>query len=365
MAANTNVESLKTIEDSPPPVLKKRATKRGLSKLASAVPEDPPDVQTHNTHVYSSCVQRSIFSLSSQPRKPLFSKQSDNTDKAPVSDSDVTAVREKRARTCQALTASTTLEEPSDSAVELVDDLDEDENSIQTTEDVSIIRSPSPPVPPPPPTRLRPKRTRISKGIQNAFKAINSIKGELQKVNMMSPQSPAVVVDSPEHTYTQLVRVRHIDDVHRFSMSKTEMFYSLQTQMATLLGVRGDQIGLYLNDSRLAASDTPLSTRLHLADIIVCHILVSKEGESEEEEEGGCTDNIRIQMQYQNSRRKSRMTIKKYLPFKVMMEKYAQKKGKPLEKFQFLFDGEQLLPDMLPSDVDLDDDDTIDVVEMK
>ena len=51
-------------------------------------------------------------------------------------------------------------------------------------------------------------------------------------------------------------------------LSQTEMFYSLQQQMASLLNVDPDLIGLYLNDCRLAAIDTPQSTQLHLADII-------------------------------------------------------------------------------------------------
>ena len=48
-----------------------------------------------------------------------------------------------------------------------------------------------------------------------------------------------------------------------------------------------------------------------------------------------------------------------------MMEKYAELRGKPVESFRFHFDGELLTPDMLPHDVDLDEDDTIDVVEVK
>ena len=46
-----------------------------------------------------------------------------------------------------------------------------------------------------------------------------------------------------------------------------------------------------------------------------------------------------------------------------MMEKYAQMRGKPVERFEFHFDGERLTSDMSPCDVDLEDDDTIDVVE--
>ena len=48
-----------------------------------------------------------------------------------------------------------------------------------------------------------------------------------------------------------------------------------------------------------------------------------------------------------------------------MMEKYAEMRGKPTKSFKFCFDGELLTPDMLPSDVDLDEDDTIDVIEAK
>ena len=47
------------------------------------------------------------------------------------------------------------------------------------------------------------------------------------------------------------------------------------------------------------------------------------------------------------------------------MEKYAEMRGKPVKNFKFHFDGELLTPDMLPGDVDLDEDDTIDVIEAK
>ena len=57
--------------------------------------------------------------------------------------------------------------------------------------------------------------------------------------------------------------------------------------------------------------------------------------------------------------------IPQHLPFRVMMEKYAEMRGKPVKNFKFSFDGELLMPDMLPGDVDLDEDDTIDVIEAK
>ena len=53
-----------------------------------------------------------------------------------------------------------------------------------------------------------------------------------------------------------------------YFLCQTDMFYSLQQQMANMLHVDADLIGLFLNDRHLAATDTPQSTRLHLADII-------------------------------------------------------------------------------------------------
>ena len=52
-------------------------------------------------------------------------------------------------------------------------------------------------------------------------------------------------------------------------------------------------------------------------------------------------------------------------PFRVMMEKYAEQRGSSVKSFRFYFDGELLLHDSLPTDIDLDEDDTIDVIEVK
>ena len=61
-------------EAPPPPPLKKRATKRGLSKTLSASEEvHEPQTFSHTTNVYSGRVKRSTLCFSEIARKPLFS----------------------------------------------------------------------------------------------------------------------------------------------------------------------------------------------------------------------------------------------------------------------------------------------------
>ncbi|KAK7088483.1 NFATC2-interacting protein-like [Littorina saxatilis] len=368
-----------TEEVAPPPPLKKRATKRGLSKAVKPDTDaaEEAGVKPHVTSVYSACVQRSsILSLTAAalPRIPLVSTQnnSDDTERLPVSGLSEPPRHSPRPKRLHIFKPPSLLTEPSTpSPTNFVvedDALDEFENSILSTgdSDVSIYRSPSPPVPPPPPTAsVRGRAKRVSKGIQKALKTLDSMKGELRRGVFSTPPTPTVVnIDSPVQRDTQVVRVRHMVDVHRFSMAKTDMFYRLQEQMASLLQVDVDQIGLYLNDCRLAPSDTPSSARLHVADIIVCHVMVPEEGGSGDASVSD-SDSIRVRMQCRNSRQNSHMIVKKYLSFKVLFENYAASKEKGVECFQFHFDGETLQPDMLPDDVDLDDDDTIDVIELK
>ena len=54
------------------------------------------------------------------------------------------------------------------------------------------------------------------------FRVLDSMKGELERGLLTSPAtpSPATEEESPVRNNTQVVRVRHMDQVHRFCMVK-------------------------------------------------------------------------------------------------------------------------------------------------
>lgn len=54
--------------------------------------------------------------------------------------------------------------------------------------------------------------------------------------------------------------------------------------------------------------------------------------------------------------------IKKSTPLKKLMEAYCAKQNKQLGSLRFLFDGTRLLPTATPSELGMEDKDTIDVM---
>lgn len=333
------------------PAPKKRATKRGLTRTAATEPElpsDAPETGSHLTSVYSSCVQRSsVFPVPGLPRKPLFSKHANESTNTYLSDlPELSAATMSRKGTAETSTIFNHVE---------------DENGFSPVK-LADMRSPSPPSPPPPPVPVAARKRRMAKGIKTAFQALGSMKGALGMMTSPQPSSVVILDDSPVQP-TQTIRVQHKSAIHRFSIIKTDIFYNIQQQMGVLLNVDPEQVGLFLNDHRLGGSDTPESVNLHLADIIECHILVPS-GKPNVETDGVDKDSVRITMQCSNIRCNKQMVIKKYLPFNVLFDKYAKLQGKPVSSFKFRFDGDNLSPNMTPVDVDMDNDDTIDVVEI-
>lgn len=54
--------------------------------------------------------------------------------------------------------------------------------------------------------------------------------------------------------------------------------------------------------------------------------------------------------------------IKKTIRFGKLFEQYAKRKARPVTEFRFLFDGTRLNDDSTPEDLQMENDDTIDVV---
>ncbi|XP_025092095.1 NFATC2-interacting protein-like [Pomacea canaliculata] len=332
------------------PPLKKRSTRRGLARSVVTESQTTENTPKHVTQVYSTCVER-LFSCidNSGLRVPLNLKNDSNIQ----SDAGLHQEVGRCLQSPSVLPSSPTVAE-SLAEAEL-----EKEDSLLHAEP-SIIVEDGPPSPPPS-SHLSKRHKSLTKGIKTALDTLTSAKGDLLKNTIVSP---IVVEESPvKRKDSMIVKVRYMSDVHRFEMASTELFHKLQSQMASLLCTSEDRIGLYLYDTRIGPTETPQSKSLKLADIIECHVLCPGKFDSEADSVPSA-DTVRILMQCPKSRNNSHLLIKKYQPFRVMMEQYAQQRGKVLDAFKFKFDGDALDPDALPMDMDLEDGDTIDVIEL-
>jgi len=54
--------------------------------------------------------------------------------------------------------------------------------------------------------------------------------------------------------------------------------------------------------------------------------------------------------------------IKRTTPFRKLMDAYCQRQGKSLTTVRFLYDGERISPDQTPEQLEMEDEDTIDVM---
>ncbi|CEP03371.1 Ubiquitin-like domain-containing protein [Plasmodiophora brassicae] len=54
--------------------------------------------------------------------------------------------------------------------------------------------------------------------------------------------------------------------------------------------------------------------------------------------------------------------VKKHTPLKKLMEAFCKRAGKDMESVRFLFDGQRLLADQTPADLDMVDEDEIDAM---
>jgi len=54
--------------------------------------------------------------------------------------------------------------------------------------------------------------------------------------------------------------------------------------------------------------------------------------------------------------------IKRTTPFRKLMDAYCQRQGKSLTTVRFLYDGDRISPDQTPEQLEMEDEDTIDVM---
>lgn len=72
-------------------------------------------------------------------------------------------------------------------------------------------------------------------------------------------------------------------------------------------------------------------------------------------------NNITLKFQCSQMRGSLLLPINKFERMAAVMRTYAEKKGEPINKFRFMFDGEKLDPEETPNTLDLEGGECIDV----
>ena len=57
--------------------------------------------------------------------------------------------------------------------------------------------------------------------------------------------------------------------------------------------------------------------------------------------------------------------VRKNMPFRKLMEAYAERQGRTIQELRFTFEGNRLDPTQTPEDLDMEADDVIDVFEQQ
>ncbi|BFZ18643.1 hypothetical protein BsWGS_21681 [Bradybaena similaris] len=233
----------------------------------------------------------------------------------------------------------------------------EDAETSLTTSTSFNIQSPSPP------PQLQDKRgRRMNKQLTKAFQTLNQAKISLNKITPPRTKghrrdSDVIFVGEEDCLQKRIVvKVRYLTKVYRIQMKLNEPFHVLTSQLSRDIDEAEHNLGLFLHDRSLEATETPLSVNLTVADIIECHrIKVS-------EEPVGAADAIELVIQCSNSKSRITITANRRRPLSDVIQKYAQLVNAAASSFVFSFDGEDIEPTDTPSKLDMDDLDVIDVV---
>ncbi|KAK6192737.1 hypothetical protein SNE40_004160 [Patella caerulea] len=220
---------------------------------------------------------------------------------------------------------------------------------------------------------IPPKRT---KKLQSAFNVLNRAKNlfdeEEESLNnsLLADVNTDVIVTGVSPVIEKsdiLVKILHRGKVYRFHMKKSDPFYKIQNYLADEIDVISTEIMLLLGDRTISANDTPNTIKLHLTDIIDCHIHTSNSqgSVSDDKLETDYVGRNGITLCVQSNSRNSKVniTVDKMEPLRNLMEKYAADRKIDVSSLMFRFDDEVLNPSDTPDDLDMDNGDCIDAIE--
>jgi len=174
-----------------------------------------------------------------------------------------------------------------------------------------------------------------------------------------SPTSPAsseieeIDLGHIDESEKVMVKVRFCSDITRIELARGQYFKEIIQELAKKAGVEPTNITLYLNDKLLDPYDSLKTIPIGIADII--------DGSITKETIVSNVAMLEFKVQTQNRSCFAQISIRAEDPMSVLMEKYAAKTNCDLNSLTFKFDGDLLQPDDTPTSLDLEGGECIDV----
>lgn len=225
-------------------------------------------------------------------------------------------------------------------------------------------RSPSPElypitvIPPTPPPAYQPK-TRRGRAKKKTDKILSEVTSVLSQVSRVDALNVSLLSSDDNVVVREIViKIRFRGRLHKYPLDENNTFSEAFDNLATKEKVDVNQLLVTFNDKRVLPTDTPAGIRLSVADILGC-VLVSRRLIPDKR------NAVRIQMQGAFNKRKMMFTMGKTETFLSVMKEYAEEAHVSLGHLKFHFDGDLVHPSSSPRSLDMDDDDCIDVINIK
>ncbi|XP_011422549.3 NFATC2-interacting protein [Magallana gigas] len=224
-------------------------------------------------------------------------------------------------------------------------------------------KSPSPPPPPDPPldVPVHPKRPRMSKAIKQLSDAKSYLQRELSMLNTSCTDVDDVIcLDDSLDEKSIFFFVQCNAELQKHRLGKWDPFKKLFDTIAEQQKISFGDIMLSLNDVTIRPSDTPHSVNLKSADTIVMY---KNSGKVFGDEDSSDLSGIQLVVQSRNSKKKLEFHIDPMAPLQLLINKYSIQTKTDPSHYRLQFDGEDVLPQDTPADLELEDGFCLDIIE--
>lgn len=149
-------------------------------------------------------------------------------------------------------------------------------------------------------------------------------------------------------------------ELQKHRLGKWDPFKKLFDTIAEQQKISFGDIMLSLNDVTIRPSDTPHSVNLKSADTIVMY---KNSGKVFGDEDSSDLSGIQLVVQSRNSKKKLEFHIDPMAPLQLLINKYSIQTKTDPSHYRLQFDGEDVLPQDTPADLELEDGFCLDIIE--
>lgn len=245
---------------------------------------------------------------------------------------------------------------------------EEEEEDISSTHSEKLAspadcqKSPSPPPPPDPPADVpvRPKRPCMAKAIKQLSDAKSYLQKELSLLDTSCTDVDDVIcLDDSLDEKSIFFFVQCNAQLQKHRLGEWDPFKNLIDTIAEQQKISFGDIMLSLNDVTIRPSDTPNSVNLKSADTIVMYKNSGKDFGGDSSDLSG----IQLVVQSRNSKKRLEFKIDPMAPLQLLINKYSIQTKTDPSHYRLQFDGEDVLPQDTPADLELEDGFCLDIIE--